>query len=144
LGTLAWPEGKEATIMTGKSRVIIEVEVVTNHVQREEEVVVDLRIEVEEDLVTTNPEEALDAPTVALLTTNHTHNNNNSNPLIIVVVDTKEASNNKTQEEVTTEEEEAIEVDLQVATVQSLAANLRKCLTLSLGLKLSSLAITTN
>ena len=112
--------------MTGKSRVIIEVEVVTNHVQREEEVVVDLRIEVEEDLVTTNPEEALDAPTVALLTTNHTHNNNNSNPLIIVVVDTKEASNNKTQEEVTTEEEEAIEVDLQVATVQSLAANLRK------------------
>jgi hypothetical protein len=144
LGTLAWLEGKEATIMTGKSRVIIEVEVVTNHVQREEEVVVDLRIEVEEDLVTTNPEEALDAPTVALLTTNHTHNNNNSNPLIIVVVDTKEASNNKTQEEVTTEEEEAIEVDLQVATVQSLAANLRKCLTLSLGLKLSSLAITTN
>ena len=130
--------------MTGKSRVIIEVEVVTNHVQREEEVVVDLRIEVEEDLVTTNPEEALEAPTVALLTTNHTHNNNNSNPLIIVVVDTKEASNNKTQEEVTTEEEEAIEVDLQVATVQSLAANLRKCLTLSLGLKLSSLAITTN
>jgi hypothetical protein len=144
LGTLAWLEGKEATIMTGKSRVIIEVEIVTNHVQREEEVVVDLRIEVEEDLVTTNPEEALDAPTVALLTTNHTHNNNNSNPLIIVVVDTKEASNNKTQEEVTTEEEEAIEVDLQVATVQSLAANLRKCLTLSLGLKLSSLAITTN
>jgi hypothetical protein len=144
LGTLAWLEGKEATIMTGKSTVIIEVEVVTNHVQREEEVVVDLRIEVEEDLVTTNPEEALEAPTVALLTTNHTHNNNNSNPLIIVVVDTKEASNNKTQEEVTTEEEEAIEVDLQVATVQSLAANLRKCLTLSLGLKLSSLAITTN
>ena len=130
--------------MTGKSRVIIEVEIVTNHVQREEEVVVDLRIEVEEDLVTTNPEEALEAPTVALLTTNHTQcSKNNSSPLIIVV-DTKEANNNITQEVVITEEEEAIEVDLQVATVQSLAANLRKCLTLSLGLKLSSLAITTN
>ena len=144
MGTLAWLEGKEATIMTGKSRVIIEVEIVTNHVQREEEVVVDLRIEVEEDLVTTNPEEALEAPTVALLTTNHTHNNNNSNPLIIVVVDTKEASNNKTQEEVTKEEEEAIEVDLQVAAVPSLAANLRKCLTLSLGVKSGSLVNTTN
>jgi hypothetical protein len=41
-------------------------------------------------------------------------------------VDTKEANNNITQEVVITEEEEAIEVDLQVATVQSLAANLRK------------------
>ena len=113
--------------MTGKSRVIIEVEVVTNHVQREEEVVVALKTEAEVDPVTTNPEEALEAPTFALLTTNHTQcSNNNSSPLIIVVVDTKEASNNKTQEEVTTEEEEAIEVDLQVATVQSLAANLRK------------------
>jgi hypothetical protein len=96
LGTLAWLEGKEATIMTGKSRVIIEVEIVTNHVQREEEVVVDLRIEVEEDLVTTNPEEALEALKVAFLTTSLI-SNKKSSPLIIVS-DTKEANNTKAQE----------------------------------------------
>ena len=88
--------------MTGKSRVIIEVEVVTNHVQREEEVVVALKTEAEVDPVTTNPEEALEAPTVALLAT--LISNNNSSPLIIVV-DTKEANNIKAQEEVTSEEE---------------------------------------
>ena len=72
--------------MIGKSRAIIEVEVATNHVQREE-VVVDLKTEAEVDLVTFNPEEALEAPTFALLTTNHTQcSNNNSNPLIIVVI----------------------------------------------------------
>jgi hypothetical protein len=91
--------------------------------------------------VDTNPEEALEAPTVALLA--NLISNNNGSPLIIVV-DTKEASNIKAQEEVTTEEEEAIEVDLQLAAVPSLAANLRKCRTLSLGVKSGSLVNTTN
>ena len=92
--------------------------------------------------VDTNLEEALEAPTVALLATLLISNNNGS-PLIIVV-DTKEANNIKAQEEVTTEEEEAIEVDLQLAAVPSLAANLRKCRTLSLGVKSGSLVNTTN
>ena len=73
--------------MTDKSRglALKEAEVTTNHVQREEEVVVALKTEAEVDLVTINPEEALEALTVAFLTTTLI-GNNNSSPLIIVVI----------------------------------------------------------
>ena len=72
--------------MTDKSSglALKEAEVTTNHVQREEEVVVALKTEAEVDLVTINPEEALKAPTVALLTT--LVSNSNSSSLIIVVI----------------------------------------------------------
>ena len=72
--------------MTDKSSglALKEAEVTTNHVQREEEVVVALKTEAEVDLVTINPEEALEALTVALLAT--LISNNKSSPLIIVVI----------------------------------------------------------
>ena len=72
--------------MTDKSSglALNEAEVTTNHVQREEEVVVALKTEAEVDLVTINPEEALEALTVALLAT--LISNNKSSPLIIVVI----------------------------------------------------------
>ena len=73
--------------MTDKSSglALKEAEVTTNHVQREEEVVVALKTEAEVDLVTIiNPEEALKAPTVALLTT--LVSNSNSSSFIIVVI----------------------------------------------------------
>ena len=70
--------------MTGKSRAIIEAEVATNHVQREEEAAVALKTEAEVDLVTINPEEALEALTVTLLAT--LISNKKSSPLIIVVI----------------------------------------------------------
>ena len=72
--------------MTDKSSglALNEAEVTTNHVQREEEVVVALKTEAEVDLVTINPEEALKVLTVALLAT--LISNNKSSPLIIVVI----------------------------------------------------------
>ena len=72
--------------MTDKSSglALNEAEVTTNHVQREEEVVVALKTEAEVDLVTINPEEALEALTVTLLAT--LISNNKSSPLIIVVI----------------------------------------------------------
>ena len=73
--------------MTGKSSglALKEAEVTTNHVQREEEVVVALKTEAQVDLVTIiNPEEALEALTVALLAT--LISNKKSSPLIIVVI----------------------------------------------------------
>ena len=72
--------------MTGKRSglALNELEVTTNHVQREEEVVVALKTEAEVDLVTINPEEALEALTVTLLAT--LISNNKSSPLIIVVI----------------------------------------------------------
>jgi len=72
--------------MTDKSSglALNEAEVTTNHVQREEEVVVALKTEAEVDLVTINPEEALEALTVILLAT--LISNNKSSPLIIVVI----------------------------------------------------------
>ena len=86
MGTPAWAEGKETTIMTGKSSglALNEAEVTTNHVQREEKVVVALKTEAEVDLVTINPEEALEALTVILLAT--LISNKKSSPLIIVVI----------------------------------------------------------
>ena len=72
--------------MTDKSSglALKEAEVTTNHVQREEEVVVALKTEAEVDLVTINPEEALEALTVILLAT--LISNKKSSPLIIVVI----------------------------------------------------------
>jgi hypothetical protein len=97
LGTLAWAEGKETTIMTGKSSglALNELEVTINHVQREE-VVVALKKEEEVVPVITNQEEALEALKVAFLTTSLI-SNKKSSPLIIVS-DTKEANNTKAQE----------------------------------------------
>ena len=72
--------------MTDKSSglALNEAEVTTNHVQREEKVVVAHKTEAEVDLVTINPEEAIEALTVALLAT--LISNNKSSPLIIVVI----------------------------------------------------------
>ena len=73
--------------MTDKSSglALKEAEVTTNHVQREEKVVVALKTEAEVDLVTIiNPEEALEALTVILLAT--LISNKKSSPLIIVVI----------------------------------------------------------
>ena len=72
--------------MTGKRSglALNELEVTTNHVQREE-VVVALKTEAEVVPVTTNQEEALEALTVAFLTTSLI-GNKKSSPLIIVVI----------------------------------------------------------
>ena len=72
--------------MTGKRSglALNELEVAINHVQREE-VVVALKTEEEVVPVITNQEEALEALTVALLTTSLI-GNKKSSPLIIVAI----------------------------------------------------------